>query len=88
MSEPVHAELAATGRCNGPLVTIRNALTPDLAQFEGATKDVAVAIVAIKQPTMAEELGAALERPQGRQDVFDEGGRQAPGQQEILKVAA
>lgn len=76
VSEPVHAELAATGRCNGPLVTIRNALTPDLAQFEGATKDVAVAIVAIKQPTMAEELGAALERAGVTVDVVPRCDRQ------------
>ena len=62
VSEPVQAALVATGRCNGPVVTIRNALDPDLLTCEGARKEISAAIVAVKQPRLAEALGAALVR--------------------------
>ncbi len=70
VGEPVQAALAATGRVNGPLVTIRNALTPDVAPFASVPKEVPVAIVAIKQPELAEQLGAALERAGIEVDVI------------------
>ena len=62
VSDEVHAALEATGRCNGLIVTIANALTPDVAELHGVRKDVSVAIVAIKQPALAEELAEALRR--------------------------
>ncbi len=62
VSEPVRAALEATGRCNGPIVTIPNALTPDVAAFGGKAKELSVAIVAIKQPVLAEETAEALRR--------------------------
>lgn len=62
VSDEVRAALEATGRCNGPLVTIPNALTRDVAELPGVRKEVSVAIVAIKQPALAEEVAEALRR--------------------------
>lgn len=60
VSEAVAEALLKTERCNGPVITIRNALAPDVPRWKTAEKTACVAIVAAKQPRLALQIADAL----------------------------
>ena len=62
VSEAVAEALIETQRCNGPVVTIPNALAPDVAGWKAVTKTVRVAIAGAKQPSLASQVAEALRR--------------------------
>lgn len=66
--------LAASGRCNGPLVTIANGIELDdfPAAVPGEDRPFDLLIAGKKQPQMARSLAARLERPGRRIRVMDE----------------
>jgi hypothetical protein len=73
VSEEVAQALRGTGRLRGPLLVIPDGLDLEsLPAPRGATRDVDVLIVALKQPDLGEELGSRLRQPGRRVDVLSE----------------
>jgi hypothetical protein len=73
VSEEVAQALRETGLTRGPLITIPNGLDLEsLPASNGATRDIDVLIVALKQHDLGEELGRRLRQPGRRIDVLSE----------------
>jgi len=73
VSEEVAQALRVTGRARGPLIVIPDGLDLDsLPVPNGATRDVGMLIVALKQPELGEELGHRLKQPGRCIDVLSE----------------
>jgi hypothetical protein len=62
VSEEVAEAIRATGRTNGPIVTIPNALDHEALPPPAAVRDVAVLVAGQKRPELARELAERLER--------------------------
>jgi hypothetical protein len=62
VSEEVAAAIRATGRANGPIFTIPNALDLESLPLPAAVRDVAVLVAGQKRPELARELAERLER--------------------------
>jgi glycosyltransferase involved in cell wall biosynthesis len=60
VSQPVTDAILATGRVNGPVVTIPAGLDYRSFPAPAAQRDIAVLIVGLKQPALARELAARL----------------------------
>ena len=73
VSEEVAQALRETGLTQGPLIVIPNGLDLEsLPASNGATRNVDVLIVALKQPDLGEELERRLKQPGRRIDVLSE----------------
>jgi hypothetical protein len=71
VSEEVTQALRETGLTRGPLITIPNGVDlENLFVSNGATRDIDVLIIALKQPDLGEELGHRLAQPDRRIDVL------------------
>lgn len=73
VSEEVTEAIAATGRVNGPIFTVPNAVDVGLATDAGAVarRDVDVLVVANKRPEMGTGLAQRLRRPGRRVELVD-----------------
>jgi glycosyltransferase involved in cell wall biosynthesis len=73
VSEEVAQALRETGLTQGPLIVIPNGLDlENLPASNGATRDVDVLILALKQPELGEKLERRLKQPSRRIDVLSE----------------
>lgn len=71
VSDEVAAALRATGRVNGPIVVIPNAVDlEDVPEEDPAGPRVDVLVAALKQPALGRELGDRLRRPGRRVDLL------------------
>ena len=61
VSPEIEQALRQTGRCNGPIITIPNAVSVPFLSLNTEARTTDIAIAAVKQPTIAQQLATALQ---------------------------